>query len=285
MYDWWKGSYGQQPRTQLHLLLSLIIPSQQRWRGYSNAAVHGWLGEWMGACVRPLRFTLWARYRLQFFAQSLSYFTCTLLMMRGRTLLILGHKVKGQGQLWHSVYKTLWAQYRLQFYFNHFQTSHVSCGWWEEESYWFWVTGSKVKVIFGTLCIKPCGLDTDYTFTPITFKLHMSFVDDENRNPIKFGSWGQRSRSTLALCVENLVGTIQTTVLLRSLWNFTCRFWMIRGVIFGTLCIKTCGHYTDYSFCPITFKLHMHIVDDKRRNPIYFGSRVQRSRSTLAFCV
>ena len=24
---------------------SLIIPSQQRWRGYSNAAVRGWLGE------------------------------------------------------------------------------------------------------------------------------------------------------------------------------------------------------------------------------------------------
>ena len=28
-----------------------IIPSQQRWRGYSNAAIRGWLGEWVGACV------------------------------------------------------------------------------------------------------------------------------------------------------------------------------------------------------------------------------------------
>ena len=48
----------------------------------------------------------------------------------------------------------------------------------------------------------------------------------------------------------------------------------------------SCGHDTDYcnSFCPITFKLHMHIVDDERRNPIDIGSRGQRSRSTLALC-
>ena len=82
------------------------------------------------------------------FAQSLSNFTCKLWMMRGGTLLILGHGVKGQGQLWYSVYMTLWAQYRLQIKFNHFQTSHVSCGWWGEEPYWFWVTRSKVKVNF-----------------------------------------------------------------------------------------------------------------------------------------
>ena len=43
------------------------------------------------------------------FAQSLSNFICKLWMMRGETLLILGHGVKGQGQLWHSVYKTLWT--------------------------------------------------------------------------------------------------------------------------------------------------------------------------------
>ena len=44
------------------------------------------------------------------FALSLSNFTCTFAMMRGGTLLILDHGVKGQGQLWHSVYKTLWAR-------------------------------------------------------------------------------------------------------------------------------------------------------------------------------
>ena len=38
-------------------------------------------------------------------------------------------------------------------------------------------------------------------YTPFTFKLHMSVVDDEKRNPIDFGSQGQRSRSSLVLCV------------------------------------------------------------------------------------
>ena len=49
------------------------------------------------------------------FDQSLSIFTCKLWMMRRGTLLILGHEIKVQSQLWHSVYKTLWTQYRLQF--------------------------------------------------------------------------------------------------------------------------------------------------------------------------
>ena len=44
------------------------------------------------------------------FVQSHSNFTCKLWMMRGGTLLILGHGVKGQGQLWHSMYKTLWTR-------------------------------------------------------------------------------------------------------------------------------------------------------------------------------
>ena len=44
------------------------------------------------------------------FAQSLSNFTFQLCLMRGGTLLIMGHGMKGQGQLWHSVYKTLWAR-------------------------------------------------------------------------------------------------------------------------------------------------------------------------------
>ena len=47
----------------------------------------------------------------------------------------------------------------------------------------------------------PCGHDSDYSFCPINFKLHMHIRHDERRNPIDFGSWGQRSRSTVALCV------------------------------------------------------------------------------------
>ena len=136
--------------------------------------VGGWVSEWVRASVRlSVALYLVGTIQTTVFARSLSYFTCTLLMMRGGTLLIWGHRVKGQGQLWHSVYKTLWAWHRLQFYSDHFHSSHVGCGWCEEEPYWFWVTGSKVKVIFGTWCIKPCGHDTDYSFTPITFKLQM----------------------------------------------------------------------------------------------------------------
>ena len=151
-----------------------VIPSQQRWRGYSNAAVRGWLGERVGAWVRgSVPLYLVDTIATTVFAQSLSNFTCKLWMIRGGTLLIWGHRVKGQGQLWHSVYKTLWARYTLQFLPNHFQTSHVSCGWWKKEPYGFGFTGSKVKVKFGTLCIRPCGHDTHYSFSPITFKLHM----------------------------------------------------------------------------------------------------------------
>ena len=50
-----------------------------------------------------------AQYRLVF-AQSLSNFTCTckLRIRRGGfTLFILSHRVKGQGQLWHSACETL----------------------------------------------------------------------------------------------------------------------------------------------------------------------------------
>ena len=52
------------------------------------------------------------------------------------------------------MYKALWAGYRLQFLPNHFQTSHVSCVWWEEEPYWFWVIGQ------GQLCPPARGCHT-----------------------------------------------------------------------------------------------------------------------------
>ena len=83
----------------------------------------------------------------------------------------------------------------------------------------------------------------------------------------------------------------------QSLSNFACKFCMMRGgtllilvmglkvkVNLGTLCIKSCWHDTDYSFCPIAFKLHMQVVDDERRNPIDSGLQGQRSRSTFGLC-
>ena len=139
------------------------------------------------------------------------------------------------------------AWYRLQFLPNHFQTSHVSFGWWEEEPYWFWVTGSTVKVNFSTLCIKPFRHNTDCSFCPITSKLHMKVVDGEKRNSIDLG--------------HGIKGQGQ-------LWHSA--YWTL---------------WAWYSFCKITFKLHRQVVEDERRNPIDFGSWGQRSRSTLALCV
>ena len=56
-----------------------------------------------------------------------------------------------------------------------------------------------VKINFVTLCMKPCGHEKDYSFSPITFKLYMQVVDEEKRNPIDFRSWvngqGQRCYS------------------------------------------------------------------------------------------
>ena len=62
-------------------------------------------------------------------------------------------------------------------------------------------------------------------------------MDDERRGPIDFGSRDQRSKSTLALCVLDLVDTIPTTDLAQSLSDFTCKLWMMRG---GTISIL--GH-------------------------------------------
>ena len=120
--------------------------------------------------------------------------------MRGGTLLFLGHWVKGQGQLWHSVYKTLSRLVdTIQTTVLAESLSNFTCKLWmiRRGTPLILGHGVKGKVNFGTLCIKPCGQDKDYIFFPITFKLHMYVVDDERKNPIDFGSRDQRSRSTL----------------------------------------------------------------------------------------
>ena len=61
------------------------------------------------------------------------------------------------------------------------------------------------------------------------------------------GSRGQRSRSTLALYILDLVDTIATIVFAQSLSNFTCKLWMIGG---GTLLILGHGVKGQGQFCP-----------------------------------
>ena len=141
---------------------------------------------------------------------------------------------------------SLWAWYRVQFLPYHFQTPHVSCLWWEE-TYWFWVVGSKVKANFCILFIKPCGHDTDYSFAQLFS-------------------------------------------------NFICKLWIMRGgtllilvvgskvkVNFGALAVKPCGHDKDYSVLLITFKLQKQLVGNERRNPVALG--LQGKRSSLALCL
>ena len=92
-----------------------------------NLPVNAWGTIRLGYCLMPYqRRGRWSTIQAAVVAQSLSNFTCNMWMMRGGTLLILGYGVRGQGQIWHSVYKTLWTQYRLQFLPHHFQTLYVS---------------------------------------------------------------------------------------------------------------------------------------------------------------
>ena len=54
---------------------------------------------------------------------------------------------------------------------------------------------------------------------------------------------------------------------------------------FGALSGEPCKYKTDYRFCPITFKAHMQVVYDERRNPIDFGSQSKRPRHNFTICL
>ena len=71
----------------------------------------------------------------------------------------------------------------------------------------------------------------------------------------------------------------------RGYSNAAVRGWMGAWASWWVRHVLPCGHDSDYSFWSITFKLHMKVVDDEKRDPIDFGSRDQRSKSTLALCV
>ena len=144
------------------------------------------------------------------------------------------------------------------------------------------------------------GTDSDYSFCPITFKLHMHIRHDERRDPIDFGLRSQRSRSTLALCTLNLLGTITTTVFVQSLSNFTCTFAMMRGgtllifgsreskvkVDFGTLYIKPCGHDSELQFLPNHFQTsHAHCAMMRGGTLLILGHEVKGPGQLLASTV
>ena len=149
-------------------------------------------------------------------------------MMRGGTLLILGHGVKGRGQLWHFVYKTLWARYRPKFLPDHFQTPCVSCGWWKEEPYWFWVMGSKVKVKFGTLVYKTLWARYRPVFAQslsnFTGKLFMM-----RGGTLLILGHGVKGQGQLWYSVYKTLLARYRPVFAQSLLNFTGKLFMTRG--------------------------------------------------------
>ena len=86
----------------------------------------------------------------------------------------------------------------------------------------------------------------------------MQVVDDKKRNPFDLWSRGQKSRSTFAHYVLNLVGIIPNA---QSLKNFAYKLWMMSEDIlmtlgcwfkgqgnFGTLCIKPCVQKNSLQF-------------------------------------
>ena len=106
------------------------------------------------------------------FAQSLSKFTCKFWMMRGGTLLILGH-------------------------------------------------GSKVKVNFGALCIRPCGQDTDYSFCRITFNRHIKLWMMRG-GTLLILRYGVKGQGQLWHSVHKAIG--QDSVYVQSLSKFTSSY-------------------------------------------------------------
>ena len=84
----------------------------------------------------------------------------------------------------------------------------------------------------------PCEHDTDYSFawSLLNFTCYSpSWWEEE---PIDFRSPGQRLRWNLALCLSNIVRTIEATFFAHSLSNFSCKLFMMRG---GALLIL--GHW------------------------------------------
>ena len=172
-------------------------------------------------------------------------------MMRGGTLLILGHGIKGQGQLCHCVQDLAGRIQPPDFALS---LSNFICALWIMRGRTVLILGhgSKVKVNYGTLCIRHYGQDTDCSFCPITFKLYTEVMNDERRSPIYF-----RSRSTLVLCI-------------RPFWHNTD--YSLFPMTFK-LQMKYRWMWRKTNHQPI--KLHMQVVDDERRNRFDFGSWIK----------
>ena len=100
--------------------------------------------------------------------------------------------------------------------------------------------GSKVKVNFNTLLIKPCGHDTDYSLSvrpscsALWAQYRLQFLPN---HPFYFGSRGSKVKVNFDTLSLKPCGHDTDYGFARSLSNFTCKLFMVRG---GTLWIL--GH-------------------------------------------
>ena len=154
--------------------------------------------------------------------QSLSNCSHKLFMMKGSTLLTLGNNVKGQINSGTQPVKP--CEHNIDYIFCpiNFQTSHTSWLWWEENPYWFRVSGSTFKVNF------VCAIQTTFcvqSHSNFTCKLWLM-----GGGALLIFGHGVKGKGQL----WHLVDTIQITVFAQSHSIFTRKLWLMGG---GTLLI------------------------------------------------
>ena len=120
------------------------------------------------------------------FVQSLSNFTCKLWMMRGGILLISGHRIKYQGQLWLSVYEALWA---IQTTVNFQSLSNFTCRLWMMRGETLLILGHGIKgqgqlwlYMYG-----PCGHKTVYIQSLSNFTCWLLMMRGETLSNLNHG--------------------------------------------------------------------------------------------------
>ena len=221
-----------------------------------------------------------------FYTQSTKVDICKYKLKQRRTSMLKRHSI-----LLKRINVEIW-RFNIEKNVEIWQWNNVEIWPWNNVEIWHWnnveVWRFNVEICrcfnveiwrcFNVECLSvallPCVRDTDYSFPLLRSNFACKLLIVRGRTLLILCTQGQ----ICILCMKP-VGTTQTTVFTLSLSNFTCELWMMKGgtllildqgakvkVNFGTLYIKPCGHDTDCSFYPITFKLHMQVVDDERRN-------------------
>ena len=156
-----------------------------------------------------------------------------------------------------------------------------------KETYWFWVTGSKVK--FGTLSITHCGHDKGYSFCLISFKLHVQVVDDEREEIYWFWGHGVKGQGQFFLFIYKNLWTwyrLQfktnhfqiSTNTFQVMWGGTLLILVHKGKVlllqgmprFSWTCLNLCVNYiADLIFCIIYSMMQTCVPPSRPRSRPY----------------